>query len=118
MKYLLYIWTVPFNDRKEHFNNKTQLGVKIGYTKNTKKMVKNYIETQNELELEHQLKVYLELNLQGFKSDLSREENDYYFGMKNNKWLPENIVRVKNKINLLKKKVEFYQTQLDNLNNK
>ena len=78
-------------------------------------MNKNYIETQNELELEHQLKVYLELQLTSLNLDLSREKRDYSIGMNNNKWLPENIVRVKNNINLLKKKVEFYQTQLDNL---
>lgn len=78
-------------------------------------MVKNYIETQNELELDHQLKVYLELQLTSLNLDLRREIRDYQIGMENNKWLPENIVRVKNNINLLKKKVEFYQTQLNNL---
>lgn len=69
----------------------------------------------NEVELQHQLKNYLELQLTSLNLDLRREIRDYTIGMRNNKWLPENIVRVKNNINLLKKKVEFYQTQLDNL---
>ncbi len=69
----------------------------------------------NEVELNHQLKNYLEIQLEINQHLLDREKQSYSHS---EDWLEENKVRSEKIIQSAEMKVNFYQTQLDNLNNK
>tara|TARA_R110000868_G_scaffold331923_1_gene592906 strand:- start:7 stop:231 length:225 start_codon:yes stop_codon:yes gene_type:complete len=69
----------------------------------------------NEVELQNQLKSYLETQLEINQHLLDRELKDYQYS---ENWLEENKVRVEKIIQSAQLMVNFYQTQLDNLNTK
>lgn len=69
----------------------------------------------NEVELNHQLKNYLEIQLEINQHLLDREKESYSHS---EDWLEENKLKSEKIIQLAEMKVNFYQTQLDNLNNK
>ena len=66
----------------------------------------------NEVELQNQLKSYLETQLEINQHLLDRELKDYQYS---ENWLEENKVRVEKIIQSAQLMVNFYQTQLDNL---
>ena len=58
------------------------------------------------------LKMYLEVQLENAKSDKDRAERS----LRNKQnWLPENIIEFEKELEIADMKVEFYQTQLDNI---
>ena len=71
-------------------------------------MVQHY----NEVELQNQLKSYLETQLEINQHLLDRELKDYQYS---ENWIEENKVRSEKIIQSAQLMVNFYQTQLDNL---
>jgi uncharacterized protein (DUF1697 family) len=69
----------------------------------------------NETELQNQLKSYLETQLEINQHLLDRELKDYQYS---ENWIEENKVRSEKIIQSAQLMVNFYQTQLDNLNTK
>jgi uncharacterized protein (DUF1697 family) len=67
----------------------------------------------NETELQNQLKSYLETQLEINQHLLDRELKDYQYS---ENWIEENKVRSEKIIQSAQLMVNFYQTQLDNLN--
>jgi hypothetical protein len=66
----------------------------------------------NEKELNFELKKYLELNLGNFQFRLKNQLKSYEHSQN---WLPENKLATEKDIELLQMKVNFYQTQLNNI---
>ena len=58
------------------------------------------------------LKMYLEVQLENAKSDKDRAERSL---RNKHSWLHENIIEFEKELEIAEMKIEFYQTQLNNI---